>query len=89
MSDNQIVQYLNNMSFTVLCAIFDTQIQPILLYGFELWSLDDMSIIESVHIFSLKKILMYHNLHQASWSMVTLADMRCKLIMFLDVLNTG
>ena len=48
---------LNNMSFTVLCKIFDAQIQPILLYGYELWGIDDMSIIESAHIFSLKKIL--------------------------------
>ena len=48
---------LNNMSFTVLCKIFDAQIQSISLYGTELWGLDDMSIIESVHIFSLKKIL--------------------------------
>ena len=48
---------LNNMSFTVLCEIFDAQIQPILLYGSEQWGLDDMSIIESVHMFSLKKIL--------------------------------
>ena len=48
---------LNNMSFIVLCEIFDAQIQTILLYGSELWGLDDISIIESVHIFSLKKIL--------------------------------
>ena len=47
---------LNNMSFTVLCKIFDAQIQPIVLYGSELCGLDDMSIIESVYIFSLKKI---------------------------------
>ena len=40
---------LNNMSFTVLCKI--------LLYGSELCGLDDMSIIESVHIFPLNKIL--------------------------------
>ena len=40
-----------------LHKIFDAQIQPILLYRSELWGLDDMSIIESVHIFSLKKIL--------------------------------
>ena len=46
----------NNMSFTVLCKIFDAQIQPILLYGSKLWGLDDISIIESIHIFSLKKI---------------------------------
>ena len=45
------------MSFTVLCKIFDAQKQPILLYGSELWGLDDMSIINSVHIFSLNKIL--------------------------------
>ena len=48
---------LNNMSYTVLCKIFDAQIQPILIYGSELWGLDDMSIIERVHISSLKKIL--------------------------------
>ena len=47
---------LNNMSFTVLCKLFDAQIQPILLCGSELWGLDDMSIIKSVHFFSLKKI---------------------------------
>ena len=48
---------LNNMSYTVLCKISDAQIQPILLYGSELWGLNGMSIIESVHIFSLKNIL--------------------------------
>ena len=53
----RITNNLNNMSFTVLCKNVDAQTQPILLYGSELWGLDDMSIIESVHIFSLKKIL--------------------------------
>ena len=48
---------LNNMSYTALCKIFYAQIQPILLYGSELWGLDDLSISESVHVFSLKKIL--------------------------------
>ena len=43
----------NNMFFTVLCKIFDAQIQPILLYGSELWCIDDMSTIESAHIFTL------------------------------------
>ena len=80
---------LNNMSFIVLCKIFDAQIEPILLYGSELWGLDDMSIIESVPIFSLKKNLMYHYLRQTSWSMVTLAYTSCELILFFDVLNTG
>ena len=45
------------MSFTVLCKIFDKQIQPILLYGSELWGPDNMSIIDSIHISSLKNIL--------------------------------
>ena len=47
------------MSFTVLCKNVDAQTQPILLYGSELWGLDDMSIIESVHIFSPKNIMVY------------------------------
>ena len=58
------------MSLTVLCKIFDAQIQPIVLYGSELWGLDDMSIIESVHISShLKRDLMYHYFdnHHGLW----------------------
>ena len=37
--------------------MFDAQVQPILLYGSELWGLNVMSAIENVHLFSLKKML--------------------------------
>ena len=37
--------------------MFDAQVQPILLYGSELWGLNVMSAIENVHLFSLRKML--------------------------------
>jgi len=37
--------------------IFDVQIQPMLLYGSEIWGTDNSSIIEHVHLFSLKRFL--------------------------------
>ena len=37
--------------------MFDDQVQPILLYGSELWGLNVMSAIDNLHLFSLKKML--------------------------------
>ena len=36
-------------SYNILCKMFDAQVQPILLYGSELWGLNVMSAIENVH----------------------------------------
>ena len=48
---------MNITSYNILCEMFDAQVQPILLYGSELWGLNVMSAIENVHLFSLKKML--------------------------------
>lgn len=49
---------LNNNSFAVFIKLFDSQIQPIVQYGSELWGLDKAAVhFESVHTFALKKFL--------------------------------
>ena len=50
---------INNNSLSIFLKIFDSQIQPILQYGAELWGLDESSSIycEKVHLFALKKFL--------------------------------
>ena len=50
---------LNNNSLQLFVKIFDTQIQPVIQYGSELWGLDKKVVIycESVHLFGLKKFL--------------------------------
>jgi hypothetical protein len=49
---------LNNHSFQVFITLFDSQIQPILQYGAEVWGLDTASThCEKVHLFALKKFL--------------------------------
>ena len=42
---------MNTTSYDILCKMFDAQVQPILLYGSELWGLNVMSAIENVHFF--------------------------------------
>ena len=41
----------------VLNKILDVQIQPILLYGAEIWGVDDCKMIEAVHLLALKHYL--------------------------------
>ena len=49
---------LNNESLTLFLKIFDTQIQPIVLYGAEIWGLDAAAVhCEKIHLFALKKFL--------------------------------
>jgi len=53
----QIIKSLKKLSFVppnVLFKIFDAQIQPILLYGAEIWGLDCCRLIEHVHMYMLK-----------------------------------
>ena len=41
----------------IFFKLFDAQIQPILLYGAEIWGLDDCRLIENIHLFALKYFL--------------------------------
>jgi len=41
----------------VFFRIFDTKVQPILLYSSEIWGLESCEIIENVHMFALKQFL--------------------------------
>ena len=54
----QRLYLLNNDSFALFVKIFDTQIQPIVQYGAEIWGLDDAAIhCDRLHLFALKKFL--------------------------------
>ena len=51
----QKLRMLNNNSFELL---FDSQVQPIALYGAELWGLEIAAVhCEKVHLFALKRFL--------------------------------
>ena len=53
----QILRSLKKLTFIlpdVLFKLFDSQIQPILLYGAEMWGVNDCKCIESVHMYMLK-----------------------------------
>ena len=45
-------------SLYFILKIFDAQVQPIVVYGAEIWGLDSgSSVIENVHLFGLKRYL--------------------------------
>jgi len=48
---------LVHVSPQVLNKIVDAQIQPILLYGSEIWGMDDCQVVETVHLSMLKQAL--------------------------------
>ena len=49
---------LNSYSLKLLLKLFDSQVQPILLYGAEVWGFDNAAIFcEKVYLFALKKFL--------------------------------
>ena len=54
---SSLLNRMNTTSYNILCKMFDAQVQPLLLYGSELWGVNVMSAIENVHLFSLKKML--------------------------------
>ncbi|RUA06843.1 MAG: hypothetical protein DSY43_01110, partial [Gammaproteobacteria bacterium] len=54
------LRQLGHISPDVFFRIFDAQIQPMLLYGSEVWGMDDSSQTETVHMFALKKFLNVH-----------------------------
>ncbi|XP_071119476.1 uncharacterized protein [Haliotis cracherodii] len=56
----EIFRNLRKIGFvdtSVFFKIFDTQIQPILLYGAEIWGVDRFEQIEQVHMMACKKFL--------------------------------
>ena len=49
---------INNNSLELFLKLFDSQVQPIALYGAELWGLDTAAAhCEKVHLFALTKFL--------------------------------
>ena len=60
---NAIYMILRNMyrfqnsSIDVFFRLFDAQVQPILLYGAEIWGLEKGKDIEKVHLIAMKKLL--------------------------------
>ena len=48
---------LNNTIPGLWFKLFDAQVQPILLYGAEVWGLDSCSLIENVHLYFMKRYL--------------------------------
>ena len=54
----QRLRRFNNSSFQIFIKLFDTQVQPIMQYGSEIWGLNDATEqCEKVHLFALKKFL--------------------------------
>ena len=54
----QKLRMLNNNSFELFLKLFDSQVQPIALYGAELWGLETAAVhCEKVHLFALKRFL--------------------------------
>ena len=47
-------------SVKIFLKLFDAQVQPILMYGSEVWGLDKCDSIEKAHLFALKKLLNVH-----------------------------
>jgi hypothetical protein len=55
----QRLRIYNNNSFDVFIKLFDSQIQPIMSYGSEIWGLEKAAIqCEKVHLFAIKKFLL-------------------------------
>ena len=54
----KILWSLGERSPAIFFKLFDTQIQPMLNYGAEVWGLDaDLAPVEKVHLFALKRFL--------------------------------
>ena len=54
----QKLSALDNQSLELFLKIFDSQVQPVVQYGAEIWGLYDAAVYcENVHLFALKKFL--------------------------------
>ena len=61
---NQILKSMlkiNDVQRKVILRLFDSQIQPLLLYGSEVWGVNDCETVEAAHLFMLKRILNVSN----------------------------
>ena len=47
---------LGNLKKKKIVKMFDVQIQPIILYGAEIWGLQCLKNVEKVHTFALQEI---------------------------------
>ena len=59
----QISKMLKKLNYVVpdlFFKIFECQVQPILLYASEVWGLNKCSVIETVHLYSLKQFMNVH-----------------------------
>jgi hypothetical protein len=54
---NRVFQKCNEMTANTFFKIFDTKIQPILLYSAEVWGLNILEHIEKVHMLACKRFL--------------------------------
>ena len=48
---------VQNISTDVFFKLFDAQIQTILLYGAEMWGMENCNVLENVHLYAMKKCL--------------------------------
>lgn len=53
----RVLRKLNEMSRQTFFQIFDAQVQPILMYGSEVWGLETVQSIEKVHTVACKRFL--------------------------------
>ena len=55
----QKLRMFDHFSLSVFLRLFDSQIQPVLLYGAEIWGLSKVAtdVVEKAHLFALKKFL--------------------------------
>ncbi len=51
------IHILGDISYKSFFKIFDVKVSPILLYGSEIWGLDNYESIEKVHLYACKKYL--------------------------------
>ena len=54
---DRALRQLPNASIDIFQKISDSRIAPILLYGSEIWGMDNCNIIEGTHLFALKRVL--------------------------------
>jgi hypothetical protein len=52
---------LNCTSFNIFSKLFDSQVQPILQYGAEIWAFENGRDIEKLHLFAMKRFLNVDN----------------------------
>jgi hypothetical protein len=57
----QSMYRFQNNSVDLFIKLFDTQVQPIIQYGAEIWGMEKGKEIEKVHMFAMKRFLFVHS----------------------------